>query len=98
MTMIEKVARAISAAHGNQDWTLSLEAARAAVLALSEPTNDMLEAGLPDLPDYGFLVEEYRAMLLYVACEHPNLTSTFQHEVIKHQDKPIHSTVLCSVT
>jgi hypothetical protein len=97
MTMIEKVARAISMALGKEDWTDLLAAARAAVLALSDPTNDMLEAGLPGLPDYGFLEEEYRTMLLYVATEKPNLTSLSQEELFKHQDRPTESSVFGSV-
>jgi hypothetical protein len=72
MTMIEKVARAIASASGAEDWTQSLPAARAAVLALSEPTKDMLEAAMPDFPDYGFLEEEYKAMLRHAVEESRN--------------------------
>ncbi len=72
MTMLEKVARAIALSLGKEDWTGCLAAARAAVLALSEPTEDMLEAAMPDFPDYGCLDAEYRAMLRHVA-EKPEL-------------------------
>lgn len=67
MTMLEKVARAISMTLGEYEWTACIAAARAAVLAMSEPTDDMLEAAVPNLPDYGDLPEEYRAMIFHVA-------------------------------
>jgi len=72
MSMIENVARAIANALGKEDWTECLTAARAAVLALSEPTHDMLEAAMPDFPDYGFLDQEYRAMMRHVAQQNQN--------------------------
>ncbi len=56
MNMIEMVARAISAACGEENWTNSIAAARAAVVALSEPTKEMLEAALPDLRTMDFLM------------------------------------------
>lgn len=67
MTMIEKVARAISLALGEEDWTNSVVAARAAVLAMSEPSHEMLSAALPGLPDFGYLPDEYRAMIRFAA-------------------------------
>lgn len=67
MTMLEKVARAISLVLGEQNWANCIPAARAAVLAMSEPTTEMLEAAVPDLPDFGHLPEEYRAMIFHVA-------------------------------
>ena len=72
MTMIEKVARAIALASGKEDWTHCIEAARAAVLALSEPSNEMLEAAMRDFPDYGFLKDEYKEMMRHVAQENRN--------------------------
>ena len=67
--MIEKVARAIAASCGSDDWTAFAPSARAAVLALREPTLDMLEAAMPDHPDWGYLPEEWQAMIDHVANE-----------------------------
>lgn len=70
--MLEKVARAIALAHGSSDWKSYAQSARAAVLALREPTPDMLEAALPDSPDFGYLPEEWTAMIDHVASERVN--------------------------
>lgn len=70
--MLEKVARAIALAHGSGDWQAFTQSARAAVLALREPTADMLEAALPDSPDFGYLPEEWAAMIDHVASERVN--------------------------
>jgi hypothetical protein len=69
--MIVKVARAIalSAGAGEEDWKVHLCAARAAVKAMRVPTIAMLEAAVPDLPDWGFLPDEWQAMIDYVASE-----------------------------
>ena len=45
------------------------EAGARLLLALGDPTDDMLEAAMPDFPDYGHLPEEYRAMLRHVVQE-----------------------------
>lgn len=70
--MIEKVARAIALANGSGDWRAFTQSARAAVLALREPTIDMLEAALPDTPDWGYLPDEWTAMIDHVASERVN--------------------------
>jgi hypothetical protein len=67
--MIERVARAIAASNGRDDWTAFAASARAAVAALREPTVDMLEAALPDMPDWGYLPEEWQAMIDHVVNE-----------------------------
>ena len=69
--MIVKVARAIAASAGEKDWRIHVSTARAAVRAMREPTNAMLEAAIPDLPDWGFLPDEWQAMIDYVASEQP---------------------------
>jgi hypothetical protein len=71
-TMIERVARAIARSSGRDDWPAFTAAARAAVRALREPTVDMLEAALPDSPDWGYLPEEWQAMIDHVANETVN--------------------------
>jgi hypothetical protein len=70
--MLEKIARAIALSHGSSDWRSYTQSARAAVLALREPTTDMLEAAVPDCPDFGFLPEEWTAMIDHVASEPVN--------------------------
>jgi hypothetical protein len=70
--MIERVARAIAATHGSSDWRSYTRSARAAVTALREPTVDMLAAALPDAPDWGYLPEEWQAMIDHVAGEAVN--------------------------
>jgi hypothetical protein len=67
--MLERVARAIALSHGSSDWKAFTQSARAAVLALRTPTPDMLEAALPDSPDWGYLPDEWQAMIDHVASE-----------------------------
>lgn len=67
--MIERVARALAAELNSDDWRALVDAARAAVLAMREPTPGMLDAALPDLPDYGYLPDDWRAMIDHVAHE-----------------------------
>jgi hypothetical protein len=69
--MIEKVAHAIAAAQGETNWRVHLDAARAAVFAMREPSTDMLNAAVPNLPDWGYLPDEWQAMIDYVAAEQP---------------------------
>lgn len=68
-SMTERVARAIAHSLGSEDWRSYVMAARAAVLAMREPTPDMIEAALPDLPDWGYLPDDWRAMIDHVAEE-----------------------------
>jgi hypothetical protein len=68
-SMTERVARAIAKSLGAEDWRPLVEVARAAVLAMREPTPDMIEAVLPDLPDWGYLPDDWRAMIDHVAAE-----------------------------
>lgn len=67
--MTERVARAIATAMGAEDWRPFVEAARAAVTAMRDPTPAMLEAALPDMPDWGYLPDDWRAMIDHVAKE-----------------------------
>ncbi len=68
-SMIVKVAKAIAVATGDADWKIHLAAARAAVRAMREPSTAMLQAAMPDLPDWGYLPDEWQAMIDYVATE-----------------------------
>ena len=67
--MIDKVAQAIAMTEGNTNWKVRLVAARAAVIAMREPSTAMLQAAIPDLPDWGYLPDEWQAMIDYVASE-----------------------------
>jgi hypothetical protein len=67
--MTERIARAIATAIGQDDWRPYVGAARAAVAAMREPTPDMLEAALPDSPDWGYLPDDWRAMIDHVTKE-----------------------------
>lgn len=71
-TMIERVARAIAALHGSDDWRAFLGDARAAAAAMREPTAAMLDAAVPEMPDWGYLPEDWQAMIDYVLRERPN--------------------------
>lgn len=73
MTMLEKVARAIAASQGHDDWHRCIVTALAAISALREPTADMLEAAMTGLPDFGYLPEEWQAMIDHVMSEKRSL-------------------------
>jgi hypothetical protein len=67
--VIEAVARAIASSENVQDWRSRIPAARAALTALLEPSPEMLEAALPTETDWGYLPEEWRAMVQHVLDE-----------------------------
>ena len=66
MDKLNEVAAAIARETGSQDLPTCLRAARAAVLALREPSVEMLEAAMPDVPDWGYLPEEWQKMIDFV--------------------------------
>ena len=61
--MLERVARAIAIVEGNEKGMLHIKMARAAILAMREPTTDMLEAATIGLPDWGSLLDEWKMMI-----------------------------------
>ena len=67
--MFERIARAIAASEGHDDWKRCAVAAFAAIAALREPTAEMLEAATDGIPDFGYLPEEWRAMIDHVISE-----------------------------
>ncbi len=71
-SMIVKVAKAIAVATDDSDWKIHLTTARAAVRAMREPTTAMLQAAMADLPDWGYLPDEWQAMIDYVTTEEPD--------------------------
>ena len=64
--MLERVARAIAIVEGNEKGMLHIKMARAAILAMREPTTDMLEAATIGLPDWGSLPDEWKMMIDHV--------------------------------
>ena len=67
--MIEAIARAIASSENSSDWKSRVPAARAALSVMLEPTDEMLNAALPTDTDWGYLPEEWRAMVLHVINE-----------------------------
>ncbi len=67
--MIVRVANAIAKSLGDTSWENHINTARAAVSALRQPTDDMLDAALHDMPDWGYLPEDWEAMIDYVMHE-----------------------------
>lgn len=67
--MIEKVSRAIARSCGRDDWQNCVPVALAVVAAMREPTTEMLEAAMPDCPDWGYLPEDWKAMMDHVMKE-----------------------------
>jgi hypothetical protein len=70
--MIVKVAKAIAIATGDTNWKSHLTTARAAVKAMREPTTAMLQAAMPSMPDWGYLPDEWQAMIDYIVTEEPS--------------------------
>jgi Holliday junction resolvasome RuvABC DNA-binding subunit len=64
--MLERVARAIALELDGGNWQEYLPAARAAVAAMREPSTEMLDAATPGLTDYGYLPDEWQAMIKQV--------------------------------
>jgi hypothetical protein len=62
-SMIARVARAIASARGDPDWRSYLDAARAALKAMREPTLEMLEVAMVGCPDWGDLPDDWRKMI-----------------------------------
>ena len=69
--MIVQVARAIAETQVSSDWQSLVIAARAAILAMREPTAEMLDAVAGGLPDLGHIEEDWRAMIDCAAKGYP---------------------------
>lgn len=67
--MIEAIAQAIATSENSADWQSRIPAARAALKAMLEPSPEMLDAALPTCTDWGYLPEEWRAMVQHVINE-----------------------------
>lgn len=67
--MIEAIARAIAKSENSSDWRTRVPAARAALTAMLDPSADMLDAALPTDTDWGYLPDEWRAMVQHVLDE-----------------------------
>ena len=67
--MLVRVARAIATVEDNENGMLHIMMARAAILAMREPTTDMLEAATIGLPDWGSLPDEWKKMIDHAASD-----------------------------
>ena len=64
VTLIERVACAIAEARGEpEDWLVHLPEARAAVAAMREPTQNMLDAAGEGLMDLSYINEDWQVMV-----------------------------------
>jgi hypothetical protein len=68
-SMIVRVARAIALARCEASWQSYLDAARAALEAMREPTPEMLEGATAGLPDWGDLPEDWKKMIDHALSE-----------------------------
>jgi hypothetical protein len=71
--MLVRIARAIALNQGSTEWRKFLDTARASLTALRNPSDEMLEAATPGMPDWGDLPEEWRAMIDHVLGEGPDV-------------------------
>jgi len=67
--LVLRIAKAIAASRGDENWQNYLPAARAALFAMREPTLEMLEAAMPDVPDWSDLADQWRDMIDYALRE-----------------------------
>ena len=67
--MLVRIAKAIAASEGSNNWQAHLPAARASLEVLREPSDAMFEAATPGLPDWGDLPADWRAMIDHVLGE-----------------------------
>lgn len=65
MNMIERVARAIAASQGSKSYVSYVIEARAAIEAMMEPTDEMVEASaINDMSQvYSAIADNYKAMI-----------------------------------
>jgi hypothetical protein len=68
-SMIIRVAQAIARAQNEADWRNCVEAARAAIQAMREPTPEMLDDATAGLPDWGYLPDEWQTMIDHALSE-----------------------------
>ena len=69
-TMLIRIAKAIAKSEGDDNWQAHMVSARACLEVLREPSQAMLEAATPGLPDWGDLPSDWRAMIDHVLGEH----------------------------
>jgi hypothetical protein len=80
--MIVRMARAIALTQGSTDWSKFVETARASLTALRDPSDEMLEAATPGMPDWGDLPEEWRAMIDHVLGESGTVNDNSKVDVV----------------
>lgn len=62
-SMIIRVAQAIAEARHEENWRNNIEAARAALQAMREPTPEMLDGATAGMPDWGSVPDDWRNMI-----------------------------------
>lgn len=67
--MLVRIAKAIARSEGDDNWQAHMDSARASLEVLREPSQAMLEAATPGLPDWGDLPTDWRAMIDHVLGE-----------------------------
>jgi hypothetical protein len=67
--MLVRIAKAIARSEGDENWQAHMDSARATLEVLREPSQAMLEAATPGLPDWGDLPADWRAMIDHVLGE-----------------------------
>jgi hypothetical protein len=67
--MLVRIAKAIAKSEGDENWQAHMDSARASLEVLREPSQAMLEAATPGLPDWGDLPTDWRAMIDHVLGE-----------------------------
>jgi hypothetical protein len=77
--MMVRMARAIALSEGSSDWEHFLPAARASLAAIRDPSDEMLEAASPGLPDWGDMPEGWRAMIDHVLGEETHQINDNKH-------------------
>jgi hypothetical protein len=68
-SMLVRIAKAIARSEGDDNWQVHMDSARASLEVLREPSQGMLEAATPGLPDWGDLPADWRAMIDHVLGE-----------------------------
>lgn len=68
-SMLVRIAKAIARSEGDDNWQVHMDSARASLQVLREPSQAMLEAATPGLPDWGDLPTDWRAMIDHVLGE-----------------------------
>ena len=79
--MLVRMAKAMASSEGSADWQAFVNSAKASLKVLREPSDEMLEAAIPDLPDWGDLPADWRAMIDHVLGEPVDLNDNAKLQI-----------------